>query len=163
MQQVQERQDRRTRTSAAGWQTGSESKLDAVQSVRHLTPIPGRGPRVCPLPVASGAVPISLPECKRRKQGNNERSESEGSADEVRALRQGIPAFRPWAASEVLFQVLPARKPIIVGKRTGPHGTGTVSRPSKPWKRNRSRSRYRPAELRTDDGRQHAGHTARQP
>lgn len=26
-------------------------------------------------------------------------------------------------------------------KRTGPHGTGTVSRPSKPWKRNRSRSR----------------------
>lgn len=69
MQQDEERQDRRTRTSAAGWQTGSESKLDAVQNVRHLTPIPGRGPRVHPLPVASGAVPISPRGFKRRKQG----------------------------------------------------------------------------------------------
>ena len=57
----------RTRTSAAGWQTGSESKLDAVQNVRHLTPIPGRGPRVHHLPVASGAVPIFLLKFKRNE------------------------------------------------------------------------------------------------
>lgn len=37
MQQDEERQDRRTRTSAAGWQTGSEIKFDAVQNVRYLT------------------------------------------------------------------------------------------------------------------------------
>lgn len=55
------------RQEVKAWQTGSESKLDAVQNVRHLTPIPGRGPRVHHLPVASGAVPIFLLKFKRNE------------------------------------------------------------------------------------------------
>lgn len=43
------------------------------------------------------------------------------------------------AANRNIAQRNAGRKTIGVGKRTGPHRTGTVSRPSKPWKRNRSR------------------------
>ena len=49
LQQDEERQDRRTRTSAAGRQADHQTKLDAVQNVRHLTRYQGRVPGHTPL------------------------------------------------------------------------------------------------------------------
>ena len=60
--------DEHARALLAGKQTIKPSSMP-LQNVRHLTPIPRAGPRVHPLPVASGAVPISPRGFKRRKQG----------------------------------------------------------------------------------------------
>nr|DAI14808.1 MAG TPA: hypothetical protein [Caudoviricetes sp.] len=108
LQQDEERQDRRTRTSAAGRQTNRQAELAAVQNIRHLIRNTlaryhswhlVREPRVqCRFPSRKSNV---------GNGGNVERSESEGRADEVRAVRQRIPAFRPWAAAALLLQVLP--------------------------------------------------------